>query len=54
MELIDTDKFDEDRVYFRARLILVDGKRTAGYHAVLTSVQVKDAPTVDAIKIAKS
>lgn len=52
MRLIDADRFDEDGGrYLRARLEFPDGKKTNGYFAVLTSVQIKDAPTVDAVPV---
>lgn len=44
---IDADRFEQEQAYLRAHLTFPDGTGSLGYCAVLTSVQIKDAPTED-------
>lgn len=45
--LIDADKIS----YERAHLIYPDGSECLGYRAVVSSVKIKAAPTVDAVEV---
>ena len=48
---IDADRFEQERAYLRAHLTFPDGTGSLGYCAVLTSVQIKDAPTEDVVPV---
>ena len=47
--LIDADKIS----YERAHLIYPDGRECLGYRAVASSVEIKAAPTVDAVEVVR-
>ena len=47
--LIDADKIS----YERAHLIYPDGSECLGYRAVASSVEIKIAPTVDAVEVVR-
>lgn len=49
MRLIDADKIS----YERAHLIYPDGSECLGYRAVASSVEIKAAPTVDAVEVVR-
>ena len=51
MRLIDADRFEQDGAYLRAHLTFPDGTSNQGYAAVLTSVQIKDALTIEATPV---
>ena len=50
----DVRMIDANALNFQyAHMIYPDGTESLGYHAYVTSVQIKDAPTIDAVQVVR-